>query len=224
MPPKKSCEPLHHHFWTNCHPTPPPGACLCVSLALGLLLKTCCSSFTKRGSEQFYTPFDLCSGIRSSLRLPSPGKKCTSSNPALLHSHRASAWVRRGQAGADPRSWVSSAVTWRFLLDFLSRGPRPRTSVTETFTGGLSYDQRLQSRDSPWELGEQPFHLPSRPFWRSHRQRVWQAPAFPLAVARAGLAWGVTRPAVSHSSWQQDPLHWTLCPGSDVDFDWGMVR
>ncbi|XP_055392778.1 uncharacterized protein LOC129620936 isoform X2 [Bubalus kerabau] len=38
------------------------------------------------------------------------------------------------------------------------RGPRPRMSVTETFTGGLSYDQRLQSRDSPWELGDRVTH------------------------------------------------------------------
>ena len=166
-----SCGPLHHLFRANCHPSCPPGACLCVSLALGLLLKMCCSSFTKRGSEQFYTPFDLCSGIRSSLRLPPPGKKCASSNPASC----APTEPTSGPGGADPRSWVSGAVTWPFLLDFLSRGSRPRTSVTGTFTGGLSYGQKTPEQAK--SLGDR---------WATFPTPLKALPKVPLPVCVAG--------------------------------------
>lgn len=92
-----------------------------VSPALRPLLMTCCSSFTKRGSEQFYTSFDLCSRIRSSLRASLPLERwCVSSTLAFLCSHRASPWARRGQ----PQTLCpeqTAPMTWPFLPGFLTR-------------------------------------------------------------------------------------------------------
>lgn len=62
--PQKSCEslPIAPPELITSH----PHACqvpICVSPALGPPLMTCCSSFMKCSLEQFYTSFDLCSGM-----------------------------------------------------------------------------------------------------------------------------------------------------------------
>lgn len=121
-----------------------------VSPALGLLLTTCCSSFTKRGSGQFYTSFDLCSRICSSFRGSLPlRRQCLSPILAFQWSHRASPWASLGYALGPEQTMP---VTWPFLLGFLS-GNWDRTSVSEASTGGLSNDQenpRAGKNPSDW--------------------------------------------------------------------------
>lgn len=107
--PQKSCEslPIAPPELITSH----PHACqvpICVSPALGPPLMTCCSSFMKCSLEQFYTSFDLCSGMHPPSHTPPPHTHSHSpGGMRMLPTHpsfpRARLPCRRASAG---RLWL----------------------------------------------------------------------------------------------------------------------